>query len=293
MFVGPNTMTNSPRLLHCGSRVLDLSRPHIMGILNVTPDSFSDGGELLQGGRVAMTRVLERAETMVTAGATLLDIGGESTRPGAAPVSEAEELERVAPVVEALAARFDAVVSVDTSNAAVIRTCALLGAGLINDVRALARPGAMEAVAATDLPVCLMHIQGDPDTMQQAPRYQDVVTEVLAALKTRVAACTNAGIARERLLIDPGFGFGKTLEHNLALLDNLQRFSALELPVLAGLSRKRMLGALTGKPEKERVAAGIAAAVIAMMKGVSIIRTHDVGATVDAMKVYAALRGSA
>lgn len=288
-----NTMTKPSKFLHCGGRVLDLSRPHVMGILNVTPDSFTDGGELLQGGRVAMARVLERAGAMVGAGATLLDIGGESTRPGAAPVSESEELDRVAPVVEALAARFDVVLSVDTSNAAVIRTSALLGAGMINDVRALARPGAMEAAAASCLPVCLMHMRGEPGTMQQGPRYQDVVAEVMVELQSRISACISAGIARECLLVDPGFGFGKTLEHNLALLDNLQRFSALELPVLVGLSRKRMLGALTGKPERERVAAGIAAAVIAMMKGACIIRTHDVGATVDAANVYAALCGSA
>lgn len=286
-------MTNFPKTLQCGGRVLDLTRPHVMGILNVTPDSFSDGGELLQGGRVAMARVLARAEAMLAAGATLLDIGGESTRPGAAPVSEAEELERVLPVVEALATRFDVVLSVDTSNAAVIRASAQLGAGLINDVRALARPGALAAAAASGLPVCLMHIRGEPGTMQQAPQYLDVVAEVMAELQSRIAVCTHAGIARERLLVDPGFGFGKTLEHNLALLDNLQRFSALELPLLVGLSRKRMLGALTGKPENERVAAGIAAAVVAVMKGASIVRTHDVGVTVDAIKLVAALRGGA
>jgi len=284
-------MSSSASALQCGNRVLDLSRPHVMGILNVTPDSFTDGGELLQGGRVAMTRVLERAEAMVAAGATVLDIGGESTRPGAAPVSEAEELDRVAPVVEALAARIDVVLSVDTSNPAVIGTCALLGAGLINDVRALARPGAMAAAAASGLPVCLMHLRGEPGTMQLAPHYQDVVAEVIAELQSRVAACTGAGIARERLLVDPGIGFGKTLEHNLVLLNNIQRFSALELPVLVGLSRKSMLGALTGKPVCERMAAGIAAAVIAMMKGACIIRTHDVGATVDAVKVFGAVLG--
>jgi dihydropteroate synthase len=285
-------MTSFSKALQCGNRVLDLSRLHVMGILNVTPDSFTDGGELLQGGRVAMTRVLERAEAMVTAGATVLDIGGESTRPGAAPVSEAEELDRVAPVVEALAARIDVVLSVDTSNPKVIEVSADLGAGLINDVRALARPGAMAAAAASGLPICLMHLRGEPGTMQLAPHYQDVVAEVIVELQSRVAACTKAGIARERLLVDPGFGFGKTLEHNLALLHNLQHFSALELPVLVGLSRKRMLGALTGKLEKEREAAGIAAAVIAMMKGACIIRTHDVGATVDAVKVCVAVRGS-
>ena len=222
---------------------------------------------------------------MVTAGATLLDIGGESTRPGAAPVTEAEELDRVAPVLEALSARFDVVLSVDTSSAPVITACAGLGAGLINDVRALTRPGALEAAAATGLPVCLMHMQGDPRTMQAAPVYQDVVSEIIAWLQQRFAACTAEGLRADRILIDPGFGFGKTVTHNLELLAALDRFSALECPVLVGLSRKRMLGTLTGKPEKQRVAAGVAAAVIAAMKGARIVRTHDVPETVDALQV--------
>jgi dihydropteroate synthase len=256
-----------------------------MGILNITPDSFSDGGELLQQGKPALDLVLHRAEAMVQAGATLLDVGGESTRPGAAAVTESEELDRVAPVLEALAARFDAVLSVDTSSPGVMMETARLGAGLINDVRALTRPGAMQAAAASGLPVCLMHMQGDPRTMQAAPAYQDAASEIIAYLQERLAVCFKAGIGPERLLIDPGFGFGKTLTHNLELLNAIDRFSALECPVLVGLSRKRMLGALTGKSEKERVAAGLAAAVIAVMKGARIVRTHDVAETVDAMQV--------
>ena len=256
-----------------------------MGILNITPDSFSDGGELLQGGKPALDLVLQRAEAMVQAGATLLDIGGESTRPGAAPVSESQELDRVGPVLEALAARVDAVLSVDTSSPGVMTECARLGAGLINDVRALTRAGAMQAAVASGLPVCLMHMLGEPDTMQRAPDYKDAASEIIMYLQDRIAACVKAGLGSERLLLDPGFGFGKTLEHNLELLNAIDRFSALECPILVGLSRKRMLGALTGKPEKERVAAGLGAAVVAVMKGARIVRTHDVAETVDALQV--------
>lgn len=274
-----------PRPFRFGKRELDLAVPHVMGILNITPDSFSDGGELWQGGKPALDRILRRAEGMVGAGATLLDIGGESTRPGAAPVTESEELDRIAPVLEALATRIDAIFSIDTSSAAVITASAGLGAGLINDVRALTRPGALQAAWASGLPVCLMHMQGEPGTMQAAPVYQDVVGEVIAWLKQRIAACATAGIGFGRLLLDPGFGFGKTLEHNLEMLNAIERFSALECPILVGISRKRMLGTLTGKPEKERVAAGLAAAVVAVMKGARIVRTHDVAETVDAMKV--------
>src|SRR5690606_19086355 len=232
-----------------GARELDLAVPQVMGILNITPDSFSDGGELLQNGRPALDRVLQRAETMVQAGASLLDVGGESTRPGATPISENEELDRIAPVLEALSARFDVVLSIDTSSVSVMRASAQLGAGLLNDVRALARPGALEAAIASGLPVCLMHMQGEPGTMQAAPSYQDVASEVIAWLQQRIASCVAAGLDTERLLLDPGFGFGKTLDHNLALLNAIDRFSALECPVLVGLSRKRMLGTLTGKSE--------------------------------------------
>jgi dihydropteroate synthase len=272
-----------------GPRVLDLAVPQVMGILNITPDSFSDGGELLTGGQPDLDGVLRRAEAMVAAGATLLDIGGESTRPGARSVSAQEELDRVLPVVEALR-QFEVVLSVDTSSPQLMLAAAEQGAGLINDVRALERPGALAAAAASGLPICLMHRQGEPATMQQAPVYRDVVAEVCGYLQTRVELSIAAGISRERLLLDPGFGFGKTLEHNLQLLDGLEALQALELPVLIGLSRKRMLGALTGKSEKDRVVAGVAAAVIAVTKGACIVRTHDVDATVDAMKVCRALQ---
>lgn len=279
-----------PRPFRFGARVLDLACPQVMGILNVTPDSFSDGGELLHNGAVDLDKVLQRAEAMVSAGASILDIGGESTRPGAAAVSAAEELERMAPVFEALAARFDVVLSMDTSTPEVITACAALGAGLINDVRALTLPGSMQAAAASQLPICLMHIKGEPRTMQQSPRYQDVVSEVIAYLHERVTSALDAGVDRGRLLVDPGFGFGKNLEHNLRLLKELQRFKELQLPLLIGLSRKRMLGSLTGRPEQQRGAAGVAAALIAVMKGACIVRTHDVPETVDALKVWHALQ---
>lgn len=273
-----------------GSRAVDLSIPQVMGILNITPDSFSDGGELLRDGTPDLVSVMRRAEAMVAAGAAFLDIGGESTRPGAVAVSSQEELDRVLPVLEALRG-FDVVLSVDTSSPELMRVAASYGAGLINDVRALERPGALEAAAASGLPVCLMHRQGEPATMQQAPVYQDVVSEVCSWLRSRVEASLSAGIGRNQLLVDPGFGFGKTLEHNLQLLDGLAALQALELPVLIGLSRKRMLGALIGRVEKDRVNAGVAAAVIAVMKGARIVRTHDVDATVDAIKVCRALHG--
>lgn len=283
---------SSPRPFKFGSRMLDLAVPRVMGILNVTPDSFSDGGELMSNGRADVDKIISRAERMVSAGVDFLDIGGESTRPGAVAVTEQEELERVAPVIEALAPRFDVVLSVDTSSPAVMTQCASLGAGLINDVRALARPGAVEAVARSGLPVCIMHIQGTPATMQEAPHYVDVVSEILEYLMSKVALYGEAGIGRDRIIVDPGFGFGKSLQHNLALLNKMDKFSSLDLPVLVGLSRKRMLGFITGKPEKERVAAGVAAAVIAVMKGACIVRTHDVPETIDALKVCDRVRSA-
>jgi dihydropteroate synthase len=270
-----------------GSRTLDLSVPQVMGILNITPDSFSDGGELWSGGQLRLESVIDRASTMVSAGATMLDIGGESTRPGAAPVSSQQEMERVLPVLDALKTRFDVVLSVDTSNAQLMKAAGTAGAGLINDVRALSEPGALEAAASTKLPVCLMHMQGVPATMQKKPGYSDVVEEVSGFLRSRIRVCKNSGIGP--LLIDPGFGFGKTLAHNLALLARLQELQALELPILVGLSRKRMLGDIVGRPEKAREAAGIAAAVLAMQNGACIIRTHDVAGMVDAVKVWHAV----
>ena len=281
-----------PRPFKFGDRVLDLAIPRVMGILNVTPDSFSDGGELMNNGKADLDKILARAESMVSAGADFLDIGGESTRPGAATVTEAEELERVAPVVEALSQRFDVVLSVDTSSPLVMSVCAGVGAGLINDVRALGRSGAMLAAAQTGLPVCIMHIQGRPKTMQVAPSYTDVVSEVLEYLEERVKLCIAAGISKENIIVDPGFGFGKSLAHNLTLLGNLEKLLKLELPLLVGLSRKRMLGFITDKPEKDRLAAGLAAAVVAVMKGACIVRTHDVSETVDALKLCDRVRAA-
>ena len=252
--------------LQCGARTLDLSAPVVMGVLNVTPDSFSDGGRFI--GRDA---ALRHAGTMIAAGAAIIDIGGESTRPGATPVSVAEELGRVIPVLEAIAAEYDVVISVDTSTAEVMREAAAAGAGLINDVRALQRPGAMQAAAATGLAVCLMHMQGEPGTMQQAPAYQDVVAEVRQFLRNRVDACISAGIQRDLLLIDPGFGFGKNDAQNMALLAGLPQL-AEDGPVLAGLSRKSMIGRLLGRPVEDRLIGSVTLALLAAQRGARILR---------------------
>ena len=264
-----------------------------MGVLNVTDDSFSDGGELLRGepGRAVLDgdALLRRAEAMVRDGAAILDVGAESTRPGATPVPEALECERIGAALELLLPRFDVPVSVDTSSPQVMTRAGEAGASLLNDVRALQRPGALEAAAATGLPVCLMHMQGEPGTMQDDPVYADVVVEVRSFLAERMEACTGAGIGPERLLVDPGFGFGKTLAHNLELLRGLPTLAALGPPVLVGLSRKRMIGALTGRPVGERLAGGLALAVLAVERGARIVRTHDVAGTVDALRVTAAV----
>lgn len=270
-------------ILDCAGRLLDLSAPRVMGILNVTPDSFSDGGRYLRP-----PAALERARAMVEEGADLIDIGGESTRPGAVAVGEQEELERVVPLVEALAAELPVPISVDTSKPAVMRAAVDAGAGMINDVYALRLPGAVETVAALDVPVCLMHLLGEPRTMQQSPHYADVIAEVGAFLRQRVAACEAAGIARERLLLDPGFGFGKTLAHNLTLLRRLAELRAPGLPLLVGLSRKSMVGALLDAPVAERLHGSVAAAVIAAWQGAAIVRVHDVKATAEAMRIVAA-----
>lgn len=272
-------------ILVCGNRALDLSRPRVMAILNVTPDSFSDGGRFGAPGAA-----LARAAGMVAEGADLIDVGGESTRPGAAPVSVAEELDRVMPVVERIVRELDVCVSVDTSAPAVMREAAAAGAHLLNDVRALRRVGALEAARDTGLPVCLMHMSGEPDNMQRDPHYEDVVTEVRDFLLGRVAACVAAGIPQTRLVLDPGFGFGKTLEHNLALLSRLDELVGAGLPVLAGLSRKSMIGALLGgRPVGERLHGSVAAAMVAAMRGACILRVHDVGPTADALKVLTAI----
>lgn len=271
-------------LIDCRGRVLDLTRPRVMGILNVTPDSFSDGGRYLD-----RAEALERAHQMVAEGAALVDIGGESTRPGSQPVGADEEIRRVAPLVEALAPAIPVPISVDTSKPEVMRAAVAAGAGFINDVRALREPGALEAVRDLAVPVCLMHMLGEPRTMQEAPGYGDVVAEVADFLARRAQTCVDAGIPRERILIDPGFGFGKTLEHNLALLRGLERLTASGLPVLVGISRKSMIGALVERGVGERLAGSLAAAVLAVVKGARIIRAHDVAATVDALKVASAV----
>jgi dihydropteroate synthase len=271
--------------LQCGRHLLDLDGPVVMGVLNVTPDSFSDGGRFFD-----LPAALAQAERLAEEGAAIIDVGGESTRPGAAPVTVEEEMRRVVPVVERLAGSLVVPVSVDTRTPAVMREVLAAGASMINDVTALRAAGALEAVAASGAAVCLMHMQGEPQTMQNEPHYGDVLGEVREFLRERVAACVAAGIARTRLVIDPGFGFGKTLEHNLELLRGLHAIAAEGLPVLAGLSRKRMIGALTGRGEGDRLAGSVALAVMAALNGASIVRAHDVRETVDALRIVAAIR---
>lgn len=271
--------------LICGRHALNLSRPVVMGVLNVTPDSFSDGGRFLDPGAA-----VDRALRMVEEGAGIIDVGGESTRPGASPVPLDEELRRVLPVVERLAADLAVPLSVDTSKPEVMRRAIAAGAGMINDVCALQAPGALETLADSRAAACLMHMQGEPRTMQVAPAYGDVVAEVRAFLVGRVQACRQAGIGADRLVLDPGFGFGKTLEHNLELLCSLDRLAAEGLPVLAGLSRKSMIGQLTGRAPGERLAGSVALAAIAVIQGASIVRAHDVAETVDAVRIAAAVR---
>ena len=273
--------------LTCGARTLDLSAPVVMGILNVTPDSFSDGGRFTE-----RDAALRQAERMLADGAAIIDVGGESTRPGAAPVSEQQELDRVVPVVEALTSELDALVSVDTSTAAVIRGAAAAGAGMINDVRALRRSGAQDAAAASGLPVCLMHMQGEPGNMQDDPRYQDVTAEVVDFLRQRIAACGQVGIPRERLLVDPGFGFAKTVAHNLTLMYEMAALQELALPILIGISRKSLFGKLLGRDVNERLPASLAAAVMCVERGAMIVRAHDVKETVDVVRFAHAVRQS-
>ncbi len=259
-----------------------------MGILNVTPDSFSDGGRFLD-----LESALEQGRRMAEEGAAIIDVGGESTRPGSAGVSVQQELDRVIPVIEVLCDELDIPVSVDTSKPEVMLAAVRAGAGMINDVNALRTPGALQAAAEAGVPVCLMHMRGEPRTMQKDPVYDDVVQDLLTFFGQRIEACLHAGIGRERLLIDPGFGFGKTLRHNLVLLRGLERFNEFGLPVLVGLSRKSMIGAVLDKPADQRLFGSVAAAVMAAERGAAIIRVHDVGPTVDALKVAAAVAGSA
>lgn len=272
-------------VIDCAGKLLDLSRPRVMGILNVTPDSFSDGGVYL-----GPDAALNQARQMVEEGADIIDIGGESTRPGAASVSLQEELDRVIPLIEVLAAELPVPLSIDTSKAEVMSAAVQAGVGMINDVMALRGEGALAAAAASTLPVCLMHMQGEPRTMQADPCYNDVTAEVSGFLSERVDACLAAGIERERLLLDPGFGFGKTLKHNLQLLRELHQVTALGLPLLVGISRKSMIGALLdGAVVDQRLYGSLAAAVMAVERGAAIVRVHDVKPTVDALRITAAV----
>lgn len=275
----------SRRTLKCGGRRLILDRPRIMAVVNVTPDSFSDGGQHFDA-----TAAIAHGLAQAAAGADLLDVGGESTRPGADPVPVAEELRRVIPVIQALAEQTSCVISVDTSKPEVMRAAVAAGAGMVNDVRALAAEGALDTVAGLDAALCLMHMQGEPGTMQEQPHYEDVIGQVHRFLADRILACALAGIERSRIVIDPGFGFGKTLEHNLTLLAGLPRFADLDAPLLAGLSRKGMIGTLTGREEPlQRVHGSVAAAVLAAQGGAAILRVHDVAATRDALAVQHAV----
>ena len=267
--------------LDCAGRLLALDKPRIAGIVNITSDSFSDGGKFLDP-----QRAIAHGLKLVEEGADLLDIGGESTRPGATEISAEEEIARVVPVIEALVKQTQVPIAIDTSKPEVMRAAAAAGAGMINDVYALRREGALDAAAALKLPICLMHMQGEPRTMQDAPHYDDVVGEVKNFLAGRIFACEMSGIDKKRIVVDPGFGFGKTLEHNLAMLRGLEQLAALGVPLLAGLSRKGMIGALTGRDVEHRAAGSAAAALIAVQKGAMIVRVHDVAETRDALAVW-------
>lgn len=271
--------------LQCGNRTLNLEMPQVMGILNVTPDSFSDGGRFSD-----LDRALYHAEKMISDGASIIDIGGESTRPGAQPVTITQELDRVIPVIEALSQRFEVVVSVDTSTPEVMTQAAAVGVNIINDVRSLTREGALKAAAETGLPICLMHMNGEPHVMQNNPQYSVPVEQaVLAQLAESIERCEQAGIERSRLIVDPGFGFGKNNQHDYRLLNRLETLQTLKLPILTGLSRKRMIGAATQQENAaDRIIGSVSAAVICALKGARIIRVHDVKATVEAMQVVSA-----
>jgi dihydropteroate synthase len=271
-------------IFNCGKFQLDLTTPRVMGIVNVTPDSFSDGGKFSQ-----RDQAIAHALKLASEGAGILDIGGESTRPNATPVSLQEELDRVIPVIEALVSQVNIPISIDTYKPQVMQAAIAAGAGIVNDVRALQGDGALEIVAKSNAGVCLMHMQGTPQTMQQNPQYEDVVNDVKAFLAARLQASIDAGVAKNRILLDPGFGFGKTREHNIRLLQNLENFADLGQPLLVGLSRKSVLGQVTGNDVDARLYASIAASVLSAMKGAKILRVHDVKATVDALKVVAAI----
>jgi dihydropteroate synthase len=274
-------------ILKANHKSLDLSQPQVMGILNVTPDSFSDGGKF-----DTLDNALTQAKRMIEAGVTIIDIGGESTRPGAPDVALEEELQRVIPVITAIRQHSDVWISIDTSKAEVMRQAILAGADIINDVRALQEPGALEVAAQAGLPICLMHMQGQPRTMQANPHYEDLVKEVGEFLQERIEACEKVGIQREQLILDPGFGFGKTLEHNYHMLAHLEEFHQFGLPILAGMSRKSMLFKLLDKAPAECVAASVSCATIAAMKGAQIIRVHDFEQTLDAMKIVSMVKAN-
>ena len=269
--------------LYANNKCLDLSSPQIMGILNFTPDSFSDSGQFF-----SLDKALFQVEKMLKEGATIIDIGGESTRPMAEEVPETAELQRVIPLVEAVQKRFDCWISVDTSKAIVMQEAAKVGMDLINDIRALREPGALEIAGQLNLPTCIMHMQGQPRTMQTNPHYDDVVQDVYQFLETRTQACLDAGIAKENIIWDMGFGFGKTVQHNYKLLQQLAQFCKSGYPILAGLSRKSMIGAVLDKPVTERVVGSVAGALIAAQNGATILRVHDVAVTADALKVWQA-----
>ena len=281
------TSVQSSTRLPCGNRVLDLAHTHVMGILNVTPDSFSDGGRFAR-----LEEALRHAQAMVQAGATLIDVGGESTRPGARAVTAQEELERVAPVVELINRELDVIISVDTSTPLVMTESARLGAGLINDVRSLRREGALQAASASGLPVCLMHMLGEPDDMQNDPQYQDLLGEVSAFLADRMMVCASAGIEPERIILDPGFGFAKTLQHNFSLFKHMEALHALGRPLLVGVSRKSMIGQVLNKPVTDRLSGSLALAALAVTKGARILRVHDVAETVDVVRMIAAVESA-
>lgn len=266
-------------------KTLEFSDPCVMGILNVTPDSFSDGGQF-----IAIDAALAQVRQMIADGAAIIDIGGESTRPGAEPVNETEELERVIPLIEVIRKESDIVISIDTSKAAVMRSAVQAGANMINDVYALRAEGALAAAAEQDVPVCLMHMQGEPRTMQQSPAYVDLIKDIKEFFAARIDACIEAGIKREQILLDPGFGFGKTVEHNLSLIKHLNQFSDFGLPILAGVSRKSTIGYILNKDVDDRLYGSIALTTMAVCNGASIIRTHDVAATADAIKICQAMQ---
>ena len=274
----------------CGARTLDLSRPRIMGVLNVTPDSFSDGGQLYRDGHVDTDALLTRAEQMLAEGADILDVGGESTRPGAAVVGEAEELDRVVTAVETVAQHCDTIISVDTSTPSVMRESARCGAGLLNDVRGFQRPQALETAADSGLALCVMHMQGEPDTMQTAPSYSDVMQDIAEFLGQRLADVSGVGIDLDRVIIDPGFGFGKTAEQNFELLARLSELQGIGQPVLVGLSRKSMISSVLDRLPEQRMVASVALALMAVERGARIVRVHDVAATFDALSMWQTTR---